>query len=368
MTGKILLIEDEADLREEIADMLAFAGYLVYTASDGIEGLSLAKALDPALIVCDVMMPGLDGYDVLDMLRSGSEPNDVPFLFLTAKSAREDMRRGMNLGADDYLTKPFNMDELLEAVAARLERVELSTTTREDKVEAAKASFMRMVAHELRTPVTSMTVSTELLLDDLQAEPEKLERMARIAHSGGKRLQLLVERMMMYLRYETGDLTDEDMSEFAYPLTVENAIDAALEKAQAFYNEQQQVTQQLEQPKAMIKASRQYIDYALAEVIANALKFSPPGEPVRIRQWVEDGFVHVSVSNTGTAIPYEAIQQAMEPFAQIDRDLLEQQGIGLGLPLANRVVKALGGSLAIMPAPRTGTDCVISLPDIDTRL
>jgi len=118
----ILLIEDHAPLRENLRDLLSLAGYQVLAAESGLEGLQLASQHNPALVLCDIMMPGMDGYAVLERLRSGQGTKAVPFIFLTAKGTMPDIRAGMNLGADDYLPKPVSRDDLLKAVGIRLAR------------------------------------------------------------------------------------------------------------------------------------------------------------------------------------------------------------------------------------------------------
>lgn len=119
---RILLIEDNQDVRENTAEILELASYEVCTAEDGEKGLEIAKLTKPDVIICDIMMPGLNGYDVLLQLSKDEEMASTPFIFLTAKTERIDVRKGMNLGADDYLTKPFEESELLDAVASRLKK------------------------------------------------------------------------------------------------------------------------------------------------------------------------------------------------------------------------------------------------------
>ncbi|SHL18141.1 response regulator [Hymenobacter psychrotolerans] len=118
----ILLIEDSAFIRENTAEILELAGYQVLTAENGKLGVEQALAHKPDLVVCDIMMPVLDGYGVLQIFNQNPQLAGVPFIFLTAKTERTDMRRGMELGADDYLTKPFDETELLSAVTSRLNR------------------------------------------------------------------------------------------------------------------------------------------------------------------------------------------------------------------------------------------------------
>ncbi|MCW3467294.1 response regulator [Chitinophaga nivalis] len=118
----ILLIEDNTDIRENMAEILELANYRVITASNGKEGVALALDALPDLIVCDIMMPVLDGYGVLHMLHKNKALQGTPFIFLTARAERADIRRGMELGADDYITKPFEGTELLSAIESRLKR------------------------------------------------------------------------------------------------------------------------------------------------------------------------------------------------------------------------------------------------------
>lgn len=131
---KILLIEDNEEIRENTSEILSLANYHVLEAANGKIGVDLAKKEHPDLIICDIMMPQLDGYGVLHMLSKNPDTSSIPFIFLTAKSEKDDFRKGMNLGADDYLTKPFDDVELLDVVEMRLK-----------KNEILKAEFQRNV-------------------------------------------------------------------------------------------------------------------------------------------------------------------------------------------------------------------------------
>lgn len=122
---KVLLIEDNKDVRENTAEILELADYDVTTAENGKRGVELAKTISPDLIICDIMMPELDGFGVLRILSKNPETSAIPFIFLTAKTEKSDMRKGMNLGADDYITKPFEEDELLEAIETRMKKSEI---------------------------------------------------------------------------------------------------------------------------------------------------------------------------------------------------------------------------------------------------
>src|SRR6186997_2712676 len=121
----ILVIEDNKDIRENTAEILDLAGYKTFTAENGKKGVDIAVKEKPDVIVCDIMMPELDGYGVLHMLRKNETTQAIPFIFLTAKTERTDFRKGMEMGADDYITKPFEDIELLNAVEVRLKKAEI---------------------------------------------------------------------------------------------------------------------------------------------------------------------------------------------------------------------------------------------------
>ncbi len=121
----ILIIEDNADIRENVAEILMLSNYKVITAPNGKEGIEMAQREHPDLIICDIMMPGVDGYGVLHVLNKDPETQNIPFIFLTSKSERSDFRTAMELGADDYITKPFAGNELLNAIDSRFRKVDI---------------------------------------------------------------------------------------------------------------------------------------------------------------------------------------------------------------------------------------------------
>lgn len=122
---KVLIIEDNTDIRENVVEILSLSGYDVFDAEDGTKGVALATKNQPDVILCDIMMPGIDGYDVFEILNNQDETKTIPFIFITAKSERTDVRKGMEMGADDYLTKPFDATELINAIETRLKKKQI---------------------------------------------------------------------------------------------------------------------------------------------------------------------------------------------------------------------------------------------------
>ncbi|WP_181307080.1 response regulator [Rufibacter sp. XAAS-G3-1] len=145
---KILLIEDNQEIRENTAEILSLANYRVVEAENGKMGVDLARKEQPDLIICDIMMPQLDGYGVLHLLSKSPDTSSIPFVFLTAKSEKEDFRKGMKLGADDYLTKPFDDLELLDAVEMRLKKNELLKAEFQKNVQGLDAFIQEAKGYE----------------------------------------------------------------------------------------------------------------------------------------------------------------------------------------------------------------------------
>ncbi|MGP1373617.1 MAG: response regulator [Almyronema sp.] len=184
--SKILVIEDEDQVRENIRQILEMSGFEVRVAELGEKGVTLAQQNCPNLIICDIMMPGIDGYAVLQQLRQYPATSRVPFIFLTAKAEHGDRRFGMGLGADDYLTKPFEPRELLQAVEARLSRhailenhvrdieqksKSLKQALQANQQQAAESSkladlkddLLRKLSEDLRKPLSNINMAIEML-------------------------------------------------------------------------------------------------------------------------------------------------------------------------------------------------------------
>lgn len=140
---KILLIEDDEVLRENTTELLELSNYQVYNAENGKVGIKVAKEIIPDIIVCDIMMPELDGYGVLEALTNNDITKHIPFIFLSAKTERKDVRKGMDLGADDYITKPFTEDELISAIESRIAKASILKERREEKNETEEEEEIR---------------------------------------------------------------------------------------------------------------------------------------------------------------------------------------------------------------------------------
>jgi DNA-binding response OmpR family regulator len=187
---KILVIEDEKSVRQNLIRILRTAGFQVNAAPNGVVGLQLAQEDLPDLILCDVMMPELDGFGVIKELQKNPQTALIPFIFLTGKADHSDLRQGLELGADDYLTKPFEVDELLRAIEARFNKHQLQENRYEllinemkniRKLMEAKEHLWANLEQELRRPLSNIIMALKMLEHDVSKEQR--ERYLQILKS-----------------------------------------------------------------------------------------------------------------------------------------------------------------------------------------
>jgi two-component system, sensor histidine kinase and response regulator len=358
----VLVIEDDPLIRDHTTEMLRYEGYAVMSAKDGLKGLELIMQESPDLIICDVMMPEMDGYGVLSTLR---KTWSTPFIFLTALADRTFMRRGMELGANDYLTKPFTRDELIRAVRAQLGQREALERSIQEEQERVRRSVIRMVTHELRSPLAGMQLAQQLMerqLDHLSKSD--LRELLKTLRLGSRRLQNIVDQILLAIQIESGVLDTKALQKEGDCAVPAELIAIAINEARhlAYRNQEMAVWFDSEGDSSMIFGLVKLLVRAYAEIISNAINFSPPESSVFVRFWETEGMTWTSIRDNGNGIPPEKIEDALKSFTQIARESQEQQGLGLGLSLASHIIQLHGGRLQINSTVGVGTEVLIGLP------
>lgn len=199
----ILIIEDEDQIRENLEEILQLSDFKTLIAPNGKIGLEIAKTKLPDLIICDIMMPELDGYSVLSALRKNEATINIPLIFVTAKAERLDFRHGMEIGADDYLTKPFTTEELLKAIATRLHKQSVVQRQSQAKLDELRMNIAHSLPHELNTPLNGIIGMSQLLVDNssMMRESEEIE-IAELIYTSANRLNKLTQRFLLYSNLE----------------------------------------------------------------------------------------------------------------------------------------------------------------------
>ena len=359
---KIIVLEDELSIRENIVELLEDEGYLVFEASNGQDGIALAMEKTPHLIISDVMMPVLDGYGVLKAVRAHPPLATTPFIFLTAKADKPDFRIGMELGADDYLTKPFTQEELLQAIASRLSRQTLIREEADKKVDDLRKNISYALPHELRTPLSGIIGPSKLMLESLDIlEKADLREFLTIIHESGERLHRLIQNFLLYAQLEMDANDMEQIASMrrgatvsAVPIISKGAGDRAL-----FHKRTDDL--KLALADAPVAIAHEHLEKICSELVDNGFKFSTAGDPVEVQGTASAAMYRLSVTDRGKGMSADDIEK-IGGFVQFKRRLHEQQGPGLGLTIAKRLIELHGGSLKIESTPGVKTTVTVTVP------
>jgi signal transduction histidine kinase len=355
---RILLVEDNDDLRAFVAHRLAGA-YRVETAADGEAGLAAARRVAPDLVVADVMMPGLDGYELCRRLRADPALAAVPVILVTAKAGSEAVVEGLAVGADDYVVKPFSLPELEARIAAHLraKETERHLHERESRL-AAIGQMTSALVHDLRNPLTMLRGYADLAhalavrggdalviaseLEQVRAAADRLRQMIEevldFARGGSPTLALETVAVRPYLEKSLPHLA-LDLEERGIATVIELDLDSSVR----------------------VRLDRDRFPRILENLLRNAREAVLAGgreKRVWVRIHCEEGHLDLRVADTGPGIPEDAVEHLFEPFATG-----KKQGTGLGLVTVRNLVKAHGGDIHVEPhAPEGGAAFVVTLP------
>ncbi len=359
---KILVIDDEEWLREMVHMALAQKGYEVLEAANGADGVEVARKVLPDLILCDVNMEKMDGYLTLSVLRNEPATASIPFILMTGLADHAGMRHGMELGADDYLPKPFVIEALYAAVEARLKKAQAVRQEAERKLADLRSNISLMLPHELRTPLNGILAYGEILRNEtVTLSPQEVSEMGQVIYESGKRLERLIENFLIYAQLELLGNDPQKISAFTQKQT---RAPASLVRQHARAQAEQAnrlVDLQLEVEDPPVPISEEFLAKIVDELAQNAFKFSQPGTQVSVRFKEEDGTVMLQVADNGLGFSTEHITK-VGAYMQFDRKLHEQQGLGLGLTIAKRLTELHGGSLSIESNRGSRTLVTVKLP------
>lgn len=363
---KILIIDDEEWLREMMLLALRQRDFQVIEAENGEKGIEIARKELPDLILCDVNMEKVDGYLTLSSLRSEPTTASIPFILMTGLADQAGMRHGMELGADDYLPKPFTIEALYAAVDARLKKAKTVREEAERKLADLRDNISMMLPHEMRTPLNGILAYGEILAADAQSMPPKeIAEMGQVIYDSGKRLERLIENFLIYAQLELLNSDPQNLNNVLrkqtpapMPIIEKHARDQA---AQA----KRPDDLVLELANIPMPISSEYLGKIVEELVQNAFKFSSAGSRVRVTLADSDHQVALTVLDHGRGFSTEHITR-VGAYMQFDRKLHEQQGIGLGLTIVRRLTELHGGTLVIHSEKGTGTSVSVRLPKVTT--
>ncbi len=381
--GRVLLIEDTLSTIQMVSDTLAAAGHTVYVANNGEKGIARAAKVMPELIILDIMMPGIDGYETCRRLKKIPELIDIPVIFSSALRESFDKVKAFNLGAVDYVAKPIEPAELIERINTHLSlyrlrhnlEKEVESRTEQlkrknkelviawEKAEESsrtKQEFLSVLSHELRTPLNPVVSYSSLLLTEI-TDPEHLEMLQSISNAA-QHMTGLVSDLLNYASKESTEtivcIEDVDLLKFlnncvAYfrKLSQDKAFEFHLDTASDL--------------PACLRTDKIRLWQILHKLISNAFKFCNDGKvslSCHLDNDIQQGVVF-RISDTGIGIPKDKQQSVFQPFYQADTSSTrEYAGVGLGLSIARRMAEKLQGRIRLESKQDVGTHVYLHLP------
>ncbi|MCC7430175.1 response regulator [bacterium] len=355
--AKILVIDDDKMIRSVTSEILSIKGYEVETASKGQEGIGLAKNILPDLIICDISMPEMNGFEVLSELRKDYSTRNIPFIFLTGVLIQKhDVRKGMDLGADDYLTKPFKIIDLIAAVEARIQRQKDVLK----QIEELRLNISSLLPHELFTPLTGIIGFSDFLTDkdNLPETQEEIAELGQAIHRNGLQLLRLMENYLLYSELKLAEYEKEKRENWQTDFLIETKTfikNIALAKAEKLGRKKDLEINLAATP---LKISFSNLQKILEELLDNAFKFSAKETKVFLTSIVQDGKFILKIKNYGNGMTKEQIMK-IGAFMQFERGKYEQQGSGLGLIIAKLLAGFNQGTLEI--ESEIGKELIVTL-------
>lgn len=360
---QILVIEDNSDLNLAICEILSAYGYPVRSARNGVEGLKLIEQAPPDIILCDIMMPEMDGYTLLRHTRTNPQLRTIPFIFLTARSSNTDQRRALNIGIEDYLVKPVEEEDLILAIRNAMRRRKDMKDEIDLQLEILRNQIVGALQHEFRTPLTFVLGYAEYLQDitDEEVQLEELKTATAGILEGGYRLQRLIESFLLLAEVQNRNMQLERIDTIRAGNVLEESIhDLRADAIQAGL----EFEIGTENHDLIFEGENELIIESVKRLVDNAIRYRrPESKTVTITvKEVANRYVGFCIQDEGVGISQSTIQSLLRPFEQGNRTDRTEPGAGLSLALVHHIANLHGGTLEIESTPDHGSTFTLWLP------
>lgn len=353
---KILFIDDNACLREEVLEALKFEGYDVFGANDGLEGIEIAKKKKPNLILCDVKMPELNGFEVYKQLQNNTSTALIPFIFLTALAEQDEIRKGMELGADDYIVKPILLEQLLKVICVRLQKSLEINNRIQARLNELRARVLHILPHELLTPLNGILGFASMIKNDAESmSRNEIKEMASEIELSGNYLHNIINNYL-------NDVLITSENDFDSQNTVLNNIHEIIAKVSILVAEKYERVDDLIFKLENVELMIEYDDFVflIRELVDNAFKFSEPKSNVVVMNASYNNHIEIQILDHGIGFPIDNMSD-IGAFNQFNRGKMAQQRSGLGLITSMLITQRYHGSLQISNTT-LGTTVNLTLP------
>jgi CheY-like chemotaxis protein len=352
--NKILIVDDEQNLRETITELLIHNNYDVKGAGNGHQALKILDEWIPDLIISDIMMPVMDGYVFHEIVKETHIINQIPFIFLTAKNDPDEMEKCTLMGVDQFLSKPFKIEDLIKIIEVKIERFikiknAYSNTTFSDN---------QYFNHEINTPLHGIIGSIELLIKHKgKLKENEIDMLYNSIKTSGNRLNRTLKNSILYNNLNNNKLNfindsyTEILNEF---LKVKNKI-TKIDKSQL-----ERI--QFDIDECDIKIKEEYLHFIFFELLDNALKFSKKNKRIIVSgNKYNTEFYELTIQDYGIGFSQTQLKE-INAYQQFDRDKIEQQGLGLGLFMSKTFMKKIRGVFSIISQKDVGTTIKLFFP------
>jgi two-component system, sensor histidine kinase and response regulator len=360
--SKILVIEDQPDLRMTILDILEAENFETFEAENGVKGVQLAQEVCPDLILCDVMMPEMDGYGVLKSIRQHPEIGTTPFIFLTAKSSMEDLREGMMLGVDDYLTKPFACHDLLQAIAVRLSKQDKQIKQSKSQITSLRQKISYSLLDKLVAPLDDIAEASSTLIENaLSKEDVANIDLGKTIFGKTQFLQRAINNFFLATNIDLLIVNAEAVKEIRQAVTINPAdfIVMLANQVSQNYNRSEDLYLKVNNAEIHILLNdfKTIMEEFLEFVFSSSLKHTS----IHVETQSDQKYFQCFITSTMNGPTAELLQE-IKPHDRISQDFFENLDSGLGLITAQKMINLYGGELMLWRGEQRQLVFSISLP------
>ena len=363
----ILVIEDEGTQRMLTCDCLEEAGFKVAEAVNGEDGISQVHALRPDLVLLDVMLPGMDGFEVCQRIRDAPEIGHTPVVLITGRDNTNDVKRGFTAGATDFFAKPVRWNLLPTRInfvlrTSRLEGDLRRSKEAAEKASQAKSNLLSTMGHELRTPLNAIIGFSEMIKNHVYGPvgDPRYEEFIEDIHASGSLLLRGINDVLEIVDTESLEINSENR-QVSISDIVNQVVAATTPEATA---NNISIVNECPATGVEVTGDPARLRHAVSNLVSNAVKFGKSGGNVKIKSERSiTNEIILSIIDDGIGIPDKDLNRVMDPFEQADNGLSRTfEGMGLGLPLASAIVQMHGGELILASELEQGTVVTIKLP------